>query len=114
MDNQSKYTPGPWTVKEQLYYDNETGKPIGTDYWVLGKNGEELACCDSQEDAQLIALSPQFRQILSAMVENCFTEVESRLSLVVVGNGKIDDVLLARLKRIETAFNEARAVLKLT
>lgn len=44
----------PLTIKEALYHDSETGKAIGTEYWVISANGAEIACLDYEEDARRI------------------------------------------------------------
>lgn len=45
----------PLTIKEALYHDSETGKAIGTEYWVISANGAEIACLDYEADARRIA-----------------------------------------------------------
>ena len=44
----------PLTIKEALYHDSETGKAIGTEYWVISAKGAEIACLDYEEDARRI------------------------------------------------------------
>ena len=45
----------PLTIKPQKYYDTETGKPIGEEYWILDADGHEIACMDEEKDARRIA-----------------------------------------------------------
>ena len=44
----------PLTIKEALFHDSETGKAIGTEYWVISAKGAEIACLDYEEDARRI------------------------------------------------------------
>jgi len=44
----------PLTVKPQKYYDADSGKPIGEEYWVLDADGQEVCCMDEEEEARRI------------------------------------------------------------
>ena len=41
----------PLRIKETLYYDSETGKPIGSEYWVFDDAAEELFVINDDEEA---------------------------------------------------------------
>lgn len=41
----------PLRIKETLYHDSETGKPVGTEYWVFDDAADELFVINDDEDA---------------------------------------------------------------
>lgn len=44
----------PWTISAKLFHDSDTGKPAGTEHWVLDKYGHEIACNEEEEVARRI------------------------------------------------------------
>ena len=62
---ESKHTPGPYT-KKNLTYKVE-GANV-QDHWVLGPNGEELACPENEADADLFVASPDLLKELKNLV----------------------------------------------
>lgn len=41
----------PLRIKETLYHDSETGKPIGSEYWIFDDGAEELFVINDDEEA---------------------------------------------------------------
>lgn len=54
----------PWTVIPLNCYDQDTGKPIGKDYWITGADGNEITCVDDEETANAMAAAPELLEAL--------------------------------------------------
>ena len=70
----------PLRIKETLYHDSETGKPVGSEYWVFDDAAEELFVINDDEDAA--------RRIVAAVnaCEGIDTESLETIQTINIGN----------------------------
>ncbi len=91
----------PLRIKETLYHDSETGKPVGSEYWVFDDAAEELFVINDDEDAA--------RRIVAA-VNACEGITTETLEFAAAENIKLDFVgRAARITEIETSVPKVNA-----
>lgn len=91
----------PLRIKETLYHDSETGKPVGSEYWVFDDAAEELFVINDNEDAA--------RRIVAA-VNACEGITTEALEFAAAENIKLDFVgRAARITEIETSIPKVNA-----